>query len=84
MAKQEEGPFADAFAKSSLEAVKQWRFLPAMKDGKPVAVVYDITVRFDLRNRVKSRARPKARPHSAQFVLTVSHALQDEPVTHQV
>ena len=36
------GPFAEA----ALAAVKQWEFRPAMKDGKPVAVVYDITVTF--------------------------------------
>jgi len=32
----------------AMEAVKQWRFQPAMKDGKPVAVAINIEVRFQL------------------------------------
>jgi TonB family protein len=32
----------------ALEAVRQWRFEPAMKDGKPVAVSVDVEVAFRL------------------------------------
>jgi len=36
-------PFATAF----LEAVKQWKFKPATRNGKAVAVFYYLTVNFD-------------------------------------
>jgi len=32
----------------AIEAVKQWRFQPALKDGKPVAVAINIEVQFRL------------------------------------
>ena len=32
----------------AIEAVKTWRFEPAMKDGKPVAVAVNIEVNFHL------------------------------------
>jgi len=32
----------------AIEAVKQWRFQPAMKDGKPVAVAINVEVQFRL------------------------------------
>src|SRR5215472_9014568 len=32
----------------AIEAVKQWRFEPAQKDGKPVAVAIEIEVTFHL------------------------------------
>jgi TonB family protein len=32
----------------AIEAVKQWRFLPAMKDGQPVAVEISVLVQFNL------------------------------------
>jgi protein TonB len=32
----------------AVEAVRQWRFEPAMKDGKPVAVAVDVEVNFHL------------------------------------
>ena len=33
----------------AVEAAKQWRFKPGMKDGKPVAVRVDITMTFTLK-----------------------------------
>jgi len=32
----------------AIEAVKKWRFVPAMKDGKPVAVQVNVEVNFHL------------------------------------
>jgi TonB family protein len=32
----------------AIEAVRQWRFDPAKKDGKPVAVAVDVEVSFRL------------------------------------
>lgn len=29
---------------AALKAIQQWVFLPAMKDGRPVAVFYDLTI----------------------------------------
>ncbi len=34
--------------RNAMEAVKQWRFEPALKDGEPVSVFYHITVNFRL------------------------------------
>ena len=34
-----------------VEAVRQWTFAPASRNGKPVAVAYVITVNIDLRRR---------------------------------
>ena len=34
--------------KRSLEAVRQWRFQPALKDGKPVDVQISVEVEFHL------------------------------------
>jgi TonB family protein len=33
---------------NAMDAVKQWKFTPATKDGKPVAVQIDVTVEFKL------------------------------------
>jgi TonB family protein len=33
---------------SAIDALKRWRFRPAMKDGKPVAVSLNVEVRFSL------------------------------------
>ena len=35
----------------AIEAVKNWRFEPAMKDGKPVAVQIDVDVNFNLHEK---------------------------------
>src|SRR5262249_25083910 len=32
-----------------LAALRQWRFRPATRNGKPVAVYYTLTINFDLR-----------------------------------
>lgn len=37
------------FEKAASEAVRQWRFKPAQKDGRPVSVWYNIAVPFQLR-----------------------------------
>jgi len=37
------------FDKAALDAVKEWRFSPAMKDGKPVPVAISMTIAFQLR-----------------------------------
>jgi periplasmic protein TonB len=37
------------FDQSALEAVRQWRFKPAMKDGKPVQVTVTLQVVFQRR-----------------------------------
>ncbi len=34
---------------AAVNAVRRWRFEPATLDGRPVAVLYNLTVRFDLR-----------------------------------
>ena len=36
------------FDKVTVEAIKQWRFRPMIKDGKPVEVVHDLAVNFQL------------------------------------
>ncbi|HEX9407178.1 MAG TPA: energy transducer TonB [Thermoanaerobaculia bacterium] len=36
------------FDKATVEAIKQWRFRPMIKDGKPVEVVHDLAVNFQL------------------------------------
>jgi len=34
-----------------LDSLQDWKFKPAMQDGKPIAVLYTITVDFDLRRQ---------------------------------
>lgn len=34
---------------SAFEAVRQWHFKPAMRDGQPIAVIYHLTINFKLR-----------------------------------
>lgn len=38
----------ERFSKSAIDAIKQWRFDPALCDGTPVSVYYNLTVRFRL------------------------------------
>lgn len=35
-------------SEAAVEAVRQWRFRPAMRDGEPVVVTWNLTVRFEL------------------------------------
>ncbi|MBP9144092.1 MAG: energy transducer TonB [Thermoanaerobaculia bacterium] len=46
-----------------LEAVLTWRFQPALLQGKPIAVVYAVTVRVDLRDAA-DKANTRWRRHS--------------------
>jgi TonB family protein len=44
------GARADAqFEKSAMEAVRQWKFKPAIKDGQAVRVWFNVAVPFQLR-----------------------------------
>jgi TonB family protein len=45
-----EGYHQAAFAKAALDAVKQWTFQPAMRDGVPVAERVSIPIDFKLDN----------------------------------
>ena len=36
------------FDRSALQAVRQWRFQPALRDGKPVAATVRVPVEFAL------------------------------------
>ena len=40
---------ADQLSAAAMDAFEQWRFEPAMMDGKPVAVKYVVTVAFRLK-----------------------------------
>jgi protein TonB len=35
--------------KNAIDAVKQWKFVPSRKDGKPVAVYMSVFVNFSIR-----------------------------------
>ena len=32
----------------AVEAIKQWKFEPALKNGEPIAVLYNLTINFQL------------------------------------
>lgn len=42
------GPHSDLFARETLKAVRQWRFKPAEKNGRPVAAMVELPVHFRL------------------------------------
>jgi protein TonB len=46
---------AYGLTENAIEAVKQWRFEPARHDGKPVSVLYNITVNFRLEKKAKEK-----------------------------
>ena len=39
----------ERLTKAAIEAIKQWRFEPALCDGEPVGVYYNLTVKFHLK-----------------------------------
>jgi TonB family protein len=41
--------FRPEFDQNAIDAVRQWRFQPAMKDGKPVEVTVTVQVAFHRR-----------------------------------
>lgn len=41
--------------RSALNAVKDWRFQPALREGEPVDFVYNLTVNFTIDRRVEAR-----------------------------
>ncbi|MDH4220798.1 MAG: energy transducer TonB, partial [Candidatus Aminicenantes bacterium] len=36
--------------KAAMEAIKKWKYKPVLKDGKPVPVVFAVTINFWLRD----------------------------------
>jgi TonB family protein len=38
----------ERLSSAAVEAIKQWRFDPALCDGEPVGVYYNVTVKFHL------------------------------------
>jgi TonB family protein len=54
----------------AIEAVKQWKFKPAMKDGKPVAVQINVEVFFRLYDTPTSKSNLRAEASSKGVVNT--------------
>jgi len=46
-----------AFDETAAEAARQWKFRPALKDGKPVSVITTVTVKFRLDGKKKTDAK---------------------------
>jgi TonB family protein len=40
------GDIGAAFSRNALACVRQWRFQPARRNGKPVPVLFSLTVQF--------------------------------------
>jgi protein TonB len=38
---------------AAMDAIRQWKFRPALLDGKPVAVYYNLTINFRLGDKTK-------------------------------
>lgn len=53
-----------AFDESAMAAVKQWRYRPAMKDGKPVEVVFQVVIDFRLDKKPSEEVVVKDHPLS--------------------
>lgn len=45
-------------SEAAAEAVRQWRFEPALKDGKPVSVFYNLTINFRLSKDAPAAGKP--------------------------
>jgi len=43
----EEVPGGFGFGRAAIEAVRQWRYRPATRDGEPIDVYFTIIVLFD-------------------------------------
>ncbi len=50
----------------AIEAVKQWKFKPAMKDGRPVAVQINVEVHFRLYDKPGTNPNPQIDAHPSQ------------------
>jgi TonB family protein len=65
----------------AIEAVKQWRFKPAMKDGNPVAVRVSVQVNFHLYGGPRAQPNPLPAPEQNEFeVDSPVHFTQDQLV----
>ena len=41
-------PLPNGLDEAAVEAVRQWKFQPAMKDGRAIPVVFELTISFRL------------------------------------
>lgn len=41
-------PLPDGLSEAAVDAVKQWKFAPGTLNGKPVDVLFDLTINFKL------------------------------------
>ncbi len=46
------------FEESAIEAIRQWRYEPATKDGKPISVYFTVVVEYELRSDSEAKAPP--------------------------
>ncbi len=58
----EEPPGGFGFGRAAIEAVRQWRYRPATKDGRPVDVYLTIVVNFQLASAAKPRGESAPPP----------------------
>ena len=56
----------------AIEAVKQWKFKPAMKDGRPVAVQINVEVHFRLYDKPGTTPNPQIDTHPSQPDKTIA------------
>jgi TonB family protein len=50
-----EKPLGKGLDEKAIEALRQWKFKPAMKNGQPVAVLVKVDVRFWLGKNTESQ-----------------------------